>query len=212
MLNFDDYGYSNTVNSEILKFAPLIEGSAISVMSNLTNQKQINELLARFNGQINIHIDLVEGPFLTELKGTVESLSLEIVAQLDKLIDLGIDPAFIDFHQNSHKNLKVIMALMMISDRIGAYPVRPLVQSSLMRSGMVINVKNKLARTLQVVVNSKINFLSGEVATGLDQCSERNWGKVIGLLNQDGLIFPCHPHIYKREKMFCEYVLEGKIV
>ena len=208
MLNFDDYGYNDYTNSAILESAPLIAYSSISVMSNLTNQRQINELTSQFKGQINIHIDLVEGPFLTALDGRVKSLSVEILAQLAQLQEFGVEPSYIDFHQNFHKHPNVLLALMSISPQIESYPIRPLIQSKIMRSGATLSVKNTLATALQGCLKTKINFLQGKVASGLDQCPRESWDEIFDLLSEDNLIVPCHPHIYGREKMFCEYIVK----
>jgi len=207
MLNFDDYGMNNEVNSIILSYAPNIENCAISVMANRVSLNGIVKLQDNFQGRINLHVDLVEGPFLNgQLPNNVDAAAAEVLAQLNKIVEYGITPAMIDFHQNAHKRIYVMRSLNRISSIMSQYKLRPLIQSRLMRPSSLLVIKNFAAACAQRLFRSSISFADGSVMSGLDKFPRHRWAELHSCLYDENRIIPCHPHLYQNEKLFCEYL------
>lgn len=210
MLNFDDYGMNDEVNELILLYAPSIENSAISVMANRVTKDGIDKLSENFMGRVNLHIDLVEGPFLNKkLPISVEAVADEAHAQLNKLLEYGILPAMVDFHQNMHKRIYVMRALVRSASIISNYKLRPLIQSRLMRPSTLLRVKNCAAICVQRALGSSVNFAEGSVMSGLDKFPRYRWRELLPYLASEQHIIPCHPHLYLNEKLFCEYITKN---
>ncbi|NCQ11146.1 MAG: hypothetical protein CO175_08215 [Verrucomicrobia bacterium CG_4_9_14_3_um_filter_43_20] len=207
MLNFDDYGMSDDVNKIILSYAPNVANCAISVMANRVTPNGIVMLQDSFRGRINLHVDLVEGPFLNKhLPNNVDAAAAETRAQLNKLVAYGIAPAMIDFHQNAHKRMYVMRSLIRCSSVISNYKLRPLIQSRLMRPSSVLQIKNFAAACAQRLLSSTVFFADGSVMSGLDKFPRHRWGELLPYLYSEKKIIPCHPHLYKNEKLFCDYI------
>lgn len=208
MLNFDDYGESETVCNLILSFATKISPCAISVLANRASTADLLRLKQQFGGQINLHVDLVEGPFLCRTKPlTVSEISREIEAQLSVLTRNEITPKTIDFHQNKHKNIRVLVALVTLAPKLNQYSIRPIMQSLLMRPSIYLAIKNMGALFLQSAVNNWIQFNKGPVLSGLDNFPSHRWEELKFFLSSESHIVPCHPHIYANERKFCEWML-----
>ncbi len=213
MINFDDYGLNEEANELIIKLAPKIPHCSISILANRVRKEEINALEDVFLGVVNLHVDLVEGPFLLSQHkpNSVENISAEILAQLKRIIDHGLSPRLIDFHQNAHKKINVMRALSNISQNIKQYQLRPLIQSRLMRRDHFIIYKNIGALIAQNILKNSVSFAEGVVMSGLDSFPHDRWPELFEYITNNNYIIPCHPHLYQSEKLFCEYISQNNI-
>jgi chitin disaccharide deacetylase len=123
IINADDFGHSSVVNQGIIEAFEKGVLTSTTMMVNMPGFEEALEYLRKNpNLAVGLHANMVEGHPITpcpiellnenghfypqdfELRATPESVYTEVRAQIQKLIDSGIQPSHLDSHYHIHLN------------------------------------------------------------------------------------------------------------
>ena len=215
--NYDDYGQNAYTNSSIkdsLSYlgnfsSTLTFRAAVSHMRNDKN-KCFAKSLAKCDN--NLHFDFAE--FYIISGKSREELSCELLRQFKSFKDLNGLPDRIDFHQNMHKNFKLLRVINNSKD-ICSITLRPIVQFPMSDNWMFSLTKYMFTfiyQSLGKMLFSNLNFGNELIVTNIHKATKQKI-KILMVFNKIfgyDLLIPMHPHIYiEKEYMFINLLNEN---
>ena len=196
IINADDFGYSNEVNTAILQ---ALRVNLISSTTLLPNMSGFEGAIAiakakEFSGRVGVHLNLFEGSPLTEemkkcrtfsdelgrfhqqaikfyepLKVGRKVIYRELYAQIEKVINAGIIPTHLDSHAHRHTNFFIGSEVIKLAKHFKIPAIRI---SGNIRSSRVSNIKADLYN-LRLKINGikQVNYLGSipEVTATLEK-------------------------------------------
>jgi predicted glycoside hydrolase/deacetylase ChbG (UPF0249 family) len=173
VINADDFGISSGANREIVR---CVESGAITSTTIMANEAAFAEAveLARdhgFSNRIGVHLNLCHGRPLSDLParlrredGTLafpqrrtwasshdlDSLQRELEAQVQRVVDSGIQPSHFDSHEHWINSFPYTRVVLHVARRFGVRWIRParnwLYRPSLVKSGFKLLYNGYLRR------------------------------------------------------------------
>lgn len=201
--NYDDYGLNEFTNSSIkvsLNYLSKLSSSLIfrTAVSHMRNDK--NKCFAKNLSKCdnNLHFDFAEFYILSGKSS--KELNCELLRQFKSFKDLNGLPDRIDFHQNMHKNFK-LMRVINNSKDISSITLRPIVQFPISNNLMFSLTKyifTFIYQSLCKLLFSNLNFGNELIVTNIHKATKKKVKRLLvfnKILGYD-LLIPMHPHIY----------------
>ena len=169
VVNADDFGFTRDVNSGIIVAH---RNGILTAATLMANGKEFNHAieLAQSNPGLDIgcHLVLIGGPSLlpgahllpASLPEFLQCLAFrklnvyeELRAQIEKILEAGIQPTHLDTHKHTHLTFPVLKAVARLSEEFGIRWVRRPFDYPLSGGGPVPWEKRAVSRGLQVLRN-----------------------------------------------------------